>query len=170
MKKAIIAAMIAGFAFGAFAGDSTVTQGKTISAGKFTFTYSSDGANLIASVSAPVAGWIAVGFNPTSVMKQANMIVGYMNGTTGVVVDQYGDGMFSHKPDTALGGKNDIILSSVTRDSGVTTMSFTIPLDSGDKYDSKLIAGEKVKLIFAAGKTDDIAKKHSMKATATIKL
>jgi hypothetical protein len=117
-----------------------------------------------------VAGWIAVGFNPTSVMKQANMIVGYMNGTTGVVVDQYGDGMFSHKPDTALGGKNDIILSSVTRDSGTTTMSFTIPLDSGDKYDSKLVAGANVKLIFAAGKTDDITKKHSLQAKTTIKL
>ena len=143
---------------------------KTVTAGKFTFSYTIEGKNLSATVSYPAIGWIAVGFNPKTVMKGANFIIGSVDSGKAVVSDEFGDGMFSHAPDTVLGGKNDIISGDCKQANGVTTLSFTIPLDSGDDKDVKLAAGQKVKLIFAFGASKDTRKKHKDTAKALITL
>jgi hypothetical protein len=164
MKKRIVLCTLIAFAGVSFAqtGETPAAAPKTVTAGKFTMTYTIEGTNLVASVTAPVTGWIAVGFNPSKMMKDANINIGYADGATSVVQDQFGSGMFSHKPDSALGGKNDLTSASCIEKDGTTTLSFTIPLDSGDKNDTKLVPGQKVKLIFAASTKDDISKKHSI--------
>ena len=147
------------------ANDSAVATAKetpytTVKAGKFTFAYKVDGANLCARVTYPTKGWVAVGFNPTSMMKGANMIMGALvNGKT-VSSDEYGVSDVSHKPDTAIGGKNNILSADCKQANGVTEFSFTIPLDSGDPKDVKLSVGAKVKVIFAAGATANFKDKH----------
>lgn len=146
------------------------TPMKTLKAGKFTFSYSVNGKNLVASVSTKTNGWISVGFNPKNVMQDANLIIGTIVNGKPLLSDEFGDGMFSHKPDTAIGGTYNILAGDVRKDSGITTMSFTIPLDSGDSKDVKLVPGQKVKLIFATGASADIRKKHKDDATITITL
>lgn len=143
---------------------------KTVTAGKFTFAYKIEGPNLVATVSCKTQGWIAVGFNPKNIMQGANFIMGSVVDGKAIVSDQFGDDMYSHKPDTAIGGKNNIIAGDCTQANGVTTLSFTIPLDSGDPKDGKLAPGAKVKLIFATGATNDIRKKHKDDDTKTITL
>jgi hypothetical protein len=181
MKHFLIAVLIAIFqSFPVAAADSAIASGgappskpapsKTVKAGKFTFSYAIDGANLHGTVSVKTAGWIAVGFNPRSVMLGANIIIGTIQDGKPLLSDDFGDEMFSHKPDTLLGGAYNITDGSVKQDSGVTTMSFTIPLDSGDPRDGKLVPGEKVKLIFSTGASFDIKKKHKDQAKTTITL
>jgi hypothetical protein len=155
--------------------DSLITKSKdttlkTVTAGKFTFSYKIDGKNLVAIVSCKTKGWIAVGFNPKNIMQNANLIMGSVVDGSALLSDEFGDGMYSHKPDTVIGGKNNIIAGDCTQANGVTTLSFTIPLDSGDPKDTKLVPGSKVKLLFATGATNDIRKKHNNDATATITL
>jgi len=145
-------------------------QPKTVKAGKFTFSYVIDGKNLHGTVSVKTTGWIAVGFNPKNIMQDANIIIGTIQDGKSLLSDDFGDEMFSHRPDTSIGGTYNIIDGDVRQDSGTTTMSFTIPLDSGDPKDSKLVPGEKVKLIFSTGATFDIKKKHKDQAKATITL
>jgi hypothetical protein len=145
------------------------TQGfKTITAWKFNFLYKIEGQNLIGQVSCETKGWLAIGFNPTKVMKNANIIIGYADSSTSVVVDQFGSGMFEHKTDTTIGGKNNIIDGKCTEENGITTLSFTILLDSGDPMDGKIVLGQKTKVIFACGKEDDINKKHVKNAKTEI--
>lgn len=147
------------------------TSATTVKAGKFTFSYTIEGKNLHATVSAKTIGWISVGFNPKNVMQDANLIIGTIINGKPFISDEFGDGMFSHKPDTAIGGKFNVIAGDVKWDSGgTTTMSFTIPLDSGDPKDAKLVPGQKVKLIFATGASNDIRKKHKDDAAKTITL
>jgi hypothetical protein len=146
------------------------TTFKTVTAGKFTFAYKIEGPNLVAKVSCKTQGWIAVGFNPKNVMQGANLIMGSVVDGKALLSDEFGTDMYSHKPDTAIGGKNNIISGDCTQANGVTTLSFAIPLDSGDPKDTKLVPGSKVKLIFATGATNDIRKKHNNDATTTIKL
>jgi hypothetical protein len=176
-KQCIVIAIV--MCFSAFAAgtapDSLVTKSKdttfkTVTAGKFTFSYKIDGKNLVATVSCKTQGWIAVGFNPKNVMQGANLIMGSVVDGKALLSDEFGTDMFSHKPDTAIGGKNNIISGDCTQASGVTTLSFTIPLDSGDPKDAKLVSGSKVKLIFATGATNDIKKKHNNDAAITITL
>jgi hypothetical protein len=152
------------------AAKSQDTTLKTVTAGKYTMTYQVDGKNLVATVSCQTKGWVAVGFGPKNVMQDANFIIGTVINGKAVVTDEFGDGMFSHRPDTALGGKNDIIAGDCKQANGVTTLSFTIPLDSGDPKDVALVPGQKVKVIFSTGETNDTGKKHKTTAKTVITL
>ncbi len=135
---------------------------------KFTFAYKVEGVNLCARVTYPTKGWVAAGFNPTIMMKDANIIMGALvNGKT-VSSDEFGVTNVSHMPDTAIGGKNNIVQAECTLDGKFTTFSFVIPLDSGDPKDSKLTAGDKVKLILAAGSSADFKEQHKDHVKTTI--
>ncbi len=143
---------------------------KTINEGKFVFSYKIEGKNFVGRISYPTAGWVAVGFNPASMMKGANFIIGALIDGKTIISDEYGDTKYSHKPDTALGGKYSIINGACTTENGVLTMSFTIPLNSGDDKDVVLEKGKPVKVIFAAGKKPDIKSIHSALEKTTIVL
>ena len=162
-----------------FCGDSTSQSSpavqeknefKVVNAKKFVFSYKVDGDNLIARISYPTAGWVGVGFNPVKMMQGANFIIGSVAGDKTVISDEFGATKYSHAPDTAHGGKYDIVNSSVVSEKGMMTMSFTIPLRSGDDKDVVLEKGKPIKVIFAAGKKPDLGKKHSFLAGATITL
>jgi hypothetical protein len=176
MKNLVFAIVAMAFCFNSAAAPDTTSAPakpqapKTVKAGKFTFSYSVNGKNLVASVSAKTDGWISVGFNPKNIMQDANFIMGTILNNKPLVSDEFGDGMYSHKPDTAIGGTGNIVAGDVRQDSSITTMTFTIPLDSGDPKDAKLVPGQKVKLIFASGASRDIRKKHKDDATITITL
>jgi hypothetical protein len=100
-----------------------------------------DGTDLTLRLRAPTTGWVAVGFDPSSMMKDADIVIGYVSGDGVFVRDDWGTGPTSHQPDTALGGTDDVTGVSGEESDGVTTISFTIPLDSGDPYDRELEAG-----------------------------
>jgi hypothetical protein len=138
--------------------------------GKFAFAYKVDGNSLVARISYPTSGWVAVGFNPVKAMKGANFIIGCVADGKPVVSDEFGLTESSHARDSAYGGKDDIVNGSVITDNGTTTMSFSIPLNSGDSRDVVLEKGKQVKVIFAAGKKPDIATEHNALERATITL
>jgi hypothetical protein len=148
--------------------DSASGQAKTIIANKFIFKYKIEGQNLSAEVSYPTTGWVAIGFKPAKRMKGANFIIGYVDKGKSVVSDEYGVAETVHRPDIEIGGKNDLIKSDCKTDSGVTTLSFTIPLNSGDSKDVELKAGEATTVIFSAGKTKNTETKHSAIGRAII--
>jgi DOMON domain len=176
MKRFLFAVVIALFWINAIAApDSTAVaekpiQLKTVKAGKFTFSYGIDGKNLKGTVSVKTNGWIAIGFNPTNAMKDANIIIGTLADGKPFLSDDFGDELFSHRPDTSIGGTYDILAGDFHQDNGIATMTFTIPLDSGDPKDVKLVPGQKVKLIFSTGAGFDIKKKHKSDAKTTITL
>jgi hypothetical protein len=176
MKRFLFALVIALFWFNVIAApDSTAiaekpVQLKTVKAGKFTFSYTIDGKNLKGSVSVKTNGWVAIGFNPKNVMKDANIIIGTLVDGKPFLSDDFGDELFSHRPDTSIGGTYNILAGDFRQESGIATMTFTIPLDSGDPKDAKLVPGQKVKLIFSTGATFDIKKKHKSDASTTITL
>ncbi len=150
--------------------ESTQTEVKTVTANGFTFVYGIDGENLKASLSFKTSGWVSVGFNPSKAMKDANIIIGYAHPENPLISDHFGSGTYKHQADTLIGGKDNIISGSCTEKDGVTTLSFTIPLDSGDRRDTVLKKESKVKVIFAAGKDKDLKKKHVKRARTEIVL
>ncbi len=53
-------------------------------------------------------GWIAVGFDPSYGMKDADFIMAFIDDDKLIVRDEYGDGAFGHRLDTDAGGSRDV--------------------------------------------------------------
>ncbi len=130
------------------------------------------GENLEVSISYATTGWVAVGFNPTRMMRDANIIIGYVADGEAVITDQFGNSTITHRPDEDLGGTYDLTNTAGTEEDGVTTLSFVMPLDSGDEYDRPLEQGETYTVIVAHGAdgVDDVATYHQGRGSMEITL
>jgi hypothetical protein len=124
--------------------------------------------NLLAKVSTATVGWIAVGFDPSVGMQDANIIIGYVANDTVYIRDDFGTGIHAHAPDTALGGTDDVGDRAGTETGGSTEISFTIPLDSGDPRDRILEIGQSYQVILAWGMDDAFDLPHTVRVTTSI--
>lgn len=137
---------------------------------QISFKWVVEGENLHIILSAPTEGWVAVGFNPSKVMKDADFKLAFVSNGNTVMEDHFGTGLFGHKSDTTIGGSSDFQLISGRENGGSTTVEFKIPLNSTDQYDQVLQAGAEVKVLLAYGSNDDLSRKHKERTSITIKL
>lgn len=121
-------------------------------------------------LSAPTEGWVAVGFNPSNMMKDADYKLAYVEDGQTFIEDHYGSGYISHKEDTNLGGTGDFELDGGSEENGVTSVGFTIPLNSGDAYDKILKEGDEVKVLLAYSGRDSFRRKHKERTSVVIRL
>lgn len=135
------------------------------------FAWKIDGDTLHVKMSAKTKGWVAVGFNPSKKMKDANYILGYIKDGEAKVVDHFGDKATGHSSDEKLGGSSDVTLVGGSEEGGVTTIEFSIPMNSTDKYDSVLSKdGDTVVLLAYGPDRDSFKPRHKGKATKTVNL
>ena len=125
-----------------------------------------DDEYLYVNVSAPTTGWVAVGFDPTYQMADANIIIGYVDGDDVMIRDDFGTSSTSHASDESQGGTDNIMDSYGMDDGAMTMLHFKIPLDSGDMYDKVLVPGNNYNIILAYGSSDNFTGFHTV-ATGT---
>ena len=144
---------------------------KEVSQIGMTVKWKVEAASLDVIVHAPAKGWIAVGFDPETLMKGSEIVIGYVDsGGQTTIVDHYSDQLTSHKADVELGGTDDVtVISGEETDAG-TTLHFSIPLNSGDKFDKTLTAGATHKMMLAYGATDDFMSAHAANHRAVFKV
>jgi hypothetical protein len=146
--------------------DSLTTHG-------ITFHWATDRGLLFVKLSAPTTGWMSVGFNPTSMKKDANIIIGYVKDGAVFIQDNFGTTLIGHQSDVSLGGKDNVTDKAGTEANGRTEINFAIPLDSGDKYDRPLVVGKTYPIIlaFAPNGVDNFNSMHqlALDTTMTIK-
>ncbi|MFC1887409.1 DOMON domain-containing protein [Candidatus Cloacimonadota bacterium] len=135
-----------------------------------TLQYRIDNENLHCILSANTNGWVAVGFNPTSMMEDANFIIGYTQGNNIFLRDDWGTGTTTHASDTSLGGTDNVTEIGGSESNGVTEIEFSIPLNSGDQYDQVLELEQTYTIILARGDTDDYSGYHTAADYSTITL
>jgi len=109
------------------------------------------GSNLEVEVSAPTTGWVAVGFDSGFHMENANLVIGYVSSGTLRVRDDFGTAENVHQSDLVIGGERNVTGGEGSEDSGVTTISFTMPMDSGDLWDKKLRVGDTYQVVVMYG-------------------
>jgi hypothetical protein len=119
------------------------------------------------TVSAKTGGWVAVGFDPASMMKGADILIGYVKDGKAFGRDDTGSSPISHKSDESMGGTSDFVSVAGTEKDGITTLVFTVPRASKDALDKPLTAG-KHSVILAYGSADDFSTKHVAKGKAEI--
>lgn len=143
----------------------------TVEAKKMTFSWTVDGDNLAAKVSAETEGWVGVGFNPSNKMKDANYVIGYVKKGEVKIVDEFGTTNTGHKTDTKLGGTDDVTVVGGSEEGGVTTIEFVMPLKSADKNDGDLdVNGDTVVLLAYGAGRDSLKSKHKYRTSLTINL
>lgn len=142
----------------------------TVTSDEMELRWRVNGDQIDFEISADTTGWVAIGFNPSRLMKDADYVFGFVKDGKATVSDHFGDGTFSHVDDEALGGKNNILDYSGSESAGKTTLKFSIPVDSGDEYDSVLTPGETHTVLFAHGPdgADNFRQKHNFRGKAEV--
>lgn len=122
-------------------------------------------------LSGETTGWVGIGFNPSSQMKDAGIVIGYVKKGKVTIEDDFGDEERGHKKDDKLGGKNDITVIGGEEKGKTTTIEFSMPLNSGDKYDSAIDPnGETVVLLAYGGSRDSFRSKHKFRTSIKVNL
>ncbi len=152
-----------------FQGGAAGTYDHEIKEQKMTFAWKVDGDKLAVKVSAETEGWVGIGFNPSNGMKDANYILGYVKDGETKLLDEFGDSENGHSPDDKLGGSSDVTLVGGSEQGGVTTIEFTVPLKSADKYDGTINgAGDNIVLLAYGGGRDSFKSKHNYRSTLKV--
>lgn len=132
------------------------------SSGSYNLRYKRIGTDsLECIVSANTNGWLAVGFDPSMQMKDANIIIAYVADGEGFIRDDWGISNTTHVSDISLGSTNDVRLLEASENAGRSSVRFRIALSSGDTRDRILIPGNTYPIIFAHGESDDFDSYHS---------
>jgi hypothetical protein len=133
------------------------------SGGEMTICWRSDQEYLYMALAGSTSGWMAVGFAPLEWMKDADIILGYVEGSKAVVRDEYSTGNYGpHVEDTLLGGRDDILDSGGSSDGTRTVIEFKRRLDTGDRFDAALTPESRVSIIWAMADDRDPAIKHNV--------
>jgi hypothetical protein len=131
--------------------------------GRMEISWKNDQEFLYMALNGSTSGWLAVGFEPTEWMKDADIILGYVEGEKATVLDEYSTGNYGpHIEDTMLGGTNDILQNGGRRDGANTVIEFKRKLDTGDRFDRSMHSGETVSLIWAMADSSDQGVKHNI--------
>lgn len=143
----------------------------SLNIGKMTFDWSVNGDQLAVKLSAPTKGWVAIGFNPSKKMKDANIIIGYVKKGKVKILDEFGTAATQHKSDKKIGGTNSVTVIGGSEEGNTTTIEFSIPLDSGDAKDTAIDPNADIVAIFAYGPDrDSFRVKHKFRDTITVNL
>ncbi|MCI5138703.1 MAG: DOMON domain-containing protein [Candidatus Electrothrix sp. AR1] len=135
------------------------------------FAWTVDGENLKVQLSAKTTSWVGVGFNPSSKMKGAGFVLGYVKDGKVKVSDEYGDGENSHKSDKKLGGTDNVTVIGGSEKDGVTMVEFSLPLASGEKTDAVIQPDGETTVLLAYGEGRDSFKvKHTFRTAIKVNL
>jgi hypothetical protein len=143
-----------------------------LAVGDMAFLWKVDGESLKVKLAAKTTGWIGVGFNPTpnEGMKGANFVLAHVKDGQAAVEDHFGTVKTNHKPDEKLEGQSNVTDVAGKEESGVTEVSFTIPLKSGDDKDTDIDPAGDTTVLLAWGKTDALILRHKFYASLTVNL
>ena len=141
-----------------------------MSYGNYEIRWLSDDQYIYIGIRAKTSGWVAVGIKPTSAMKDADMIFGFVKDGVIAVSDQFSTGTYGpHFPDSELGGTDDILDFDGKEEGGYTTIEFKRRLSTGDEYDNDFTKGT-INIIWAYGPDDDLEKKHAIRGDGEISI
>ena len=168
MKKLLMLTMITLFSISLFAANPTIEG--TLDGEMEVFKHPSGNFELYwkvlneteiyMAINAKTTGWVSVGFDPSFMMKDADIKIG--NIVDGVVTleDHYGTSATGHKQDK----DNEIIEVAGKEADGWTMIEFIMPLNTSKSDDKAIVPGEKMKVIIAySSSTDALWRKHNFR-------
>jgi DOMON domain len=135
------------------------------------FRWTVDETEIHIEISAKTTGWVGIGFNPEKAMQGANIIIGAVKKGKVKIQDHYGNRQRGHIADTKEGGTDHVKNAMGNEKDGITTLSFTIPLNAGDKFDTEIKAdGTDIIMLAYGGGRDNFTGRHPFRAVYSVNL
>jgi hypothetical protein len=159
----------------AWSADGLITSNEysnsvTYGSGVFEINWETDAQYIYVGIKAKTTGWVALGFNANSQLKNVDYVFGWVSNGKAYIADEFsGDFHGQHQTDESLGGKDNITDYGGQEKDGYTIIEFKRALISGDIYDANLSSGD-VPIIWSYGSSDDISMIHSSHGTGHLKL
>jgi hypothetical protein len=172
-KKTLLAVVVSSIIFSLVVCQNVFSQEyqHSLVSDKMTFDWSVEQDMLAIKLSAPTKGWVAIGFNPSNQMKDANIIIGYVKNGEVSILDEFGTHPVRHGRDSKIGGIDNVTVVGGTEEGRTTTLEFKIPIQSDDKFDSSLDVNGDTTVILAYGPDrDSMRMKHAYNVTKIINL
>ena len=112
------------------------------------------------ALKAKTNGYVAIGFDPSEKMKDADMVLGFVKDGKAVVTDMFSTGLTGpHPPDDQQGGRQDVTVFGGSKKDGVTIIEFERKLVTGDSLDKAIKIGDN-RIIWAVGDNETATTKH----------
>lgn len=172
---ALILVALVGSAAYAVDVDGVIKQGEyskeaVFDKGNFRLLWEFQGDKIYMAIDAKTAGWVAVGFDPATVMSKSDMIFGLVGAPGNVqAVDAWSTGMFGpHPPDVDQGGSNNILSYAGQRSGDRVTFEFSRLLNTGDKFDKIIPQSGNFKVMWAYGPNLQFNSKHTKAGSASL--
>jgi len=163
-------------ATGEWAADGVISAGEysknlTIMGGRYIVRWRNDDKDIYMALEGRTDGYVAIGFEPTQEMKDADMVMGWVSGDNVTVLDLFSTGNYGpHPPDEELGGRNDILEFGGSESNNVTLIEFKRMMDTGDQFDKSFKPGQTVNIIWSMSSSDSLAVRHRERGEAMISL
>jgi len=140
--------------------------------GNFRLLWKIEGDAIFMAIDAKAAGWVSIGFEPTNIMANADMIFGIVDKSGKLQsIDAWSTGMFGpHPPDVNQGGKDSILASAAGRTQDRVVFEFSRKLNTDDKLDKIIPAKGSFKVIWAYSSSLQFTAKHSKAGKATLEM
>lgn len=148
--------------------DGFVSEGEypnsvEVSGGRLIVHWNNDAENLYMALEGRAEGFVAIGFDPSRSMKDADMIMGWVKYGDVTVLDLYATGTFGPHPlDEELGGTDDILQFDGRESDGITVIEFKRKMNTGDEWDKILLPGQTTNFIWSMSNQDVFAIKHNV--------
>jgi hypothetical protein len=127
-----------------------------------------EGQFLFIGIKAKTTGWVALGFNATSKLKDVDYVFGWVSNGKASVSDEYSEDYHGqHQTDVSLGGKVDLTEFGGQEDSSYTVIEFKRALVTGDAFDASISPGD-LSIIWAYASSDNISTAHSRRGYGQI--
>jgi rhodanese-related sulfurtransferase len=113
---------------------------------------------------ANTTGWCAIGLDPESKMKGADIIQGWISDGVSHATDSYGTKEFGPHPfDTTLGGTNNIQYFALSHQQNSIHFEFRRKLSTGDTFDKQFPTEGDLRILWAYGSLSDHSSIHSQR-------
>lgn len=137
--------------------------------GIFEVFWKNDAETLYMAIKGETGGWVSIGFEPSVWMKDADIVMGYVDERGASARDAYSTGNYGpHPPDSDLGGTDDLLEFGGSEKDGFTVIEFRRKMDTGDEFDRAFRSGETVNIIWGISDSDDPERRHQKAGKARL--
>jgi DOMON domain len=119
---------------------------------------------------APTTGWVAIGFNTSSDIEDTYLLMGNVINGKSNVVEHYTINPGNYKPVSILGIIPKVQEIQGIEKNGNTTIKFSLPIGSDNKYQRDLKEGLDYMMVIAYSREDDFQHHSIMRSVVKITL